>query len=115
LPLDFILTGGERHDSTQAEALLAERQTDFVIADKGYDFPKVRECIEAHGAIPVIPERRNRKQPQWWDGTLFKERHGVECFINKLKHYRRVFARYEKLETRYLAFVYIVATLIWLR
>ncbi len=115
LPLEFILTGGERHDSTQADALLRARQTDFVIADKGYDFENVRESIEGCGAIPVIPERRNRKQPKWWDGTLFKERHGVECLINKLKHYRRVFARFDKLRTRYLAFVHVVATLIWLR
>jgi transposase len=115
LPVDFILTGGERHDSTPAAGLLAQRETDFVIADKGYDFEPVRELIEAQGAIPVIPERRNRKHPKWWDGTLFKERAGVECLINKLKQYRRVFARYDKLAARYLAFVYFVATLIWLR
>src|SRR4029453_11285597 len=115
LPVDFILTGGERHDSTPAAGLLAQRETDFVIADKGYDFEPVRELIEAQGAIPVIPERRNRKNPKWWDGTLFKERAGVECLINKLNQYRRVFARYDKLAARYLAFVYFVATLIWLR
>lgn len=111
----FILTGGQRNDSTQADALLADCQTEFVITDKGYDFTNVCESIEARGAIPVIPERRNRKQPTWFDGALFKERHGIECCINKLKHFRRICVRYDKLAVRYLPFVHFVATLLWLR
>jgi transposase len=115
LPLRFILTGGQRNDSTQVEALLADFTSEFVIADKGYDFVNVRACIEAHGAIPVIPERKNRKQPTWYDKALYKERHAIECLINKLKQFRRLFARFDKLAPRYLAFLHLVATLIWLR
>src|SRR5207253_6294369 len=65
LPLELVLTGGQRHDSTQAATLLAGHHTDFVIADKGYDFVAVREQIEALGALAVIPPRSNRKRPEW--------------------------------------------------
>jgi transposase len=115
LPLRFILTGGQRNDSTQVAALLAGFTSDFVIADKGYDFVNVREWIEAHGAIPVIPERKNRKQPTWYDRALYKERHAIECLVNKLKQFRRIFARFDKLASRYLSLLHLVATLIWLR
>jgi transposase len=117
LPVDFVLTGGQRHDSSQADTLLARQPADFdfVIADKGYDFVHVREQIEQQGAIPVIPERRNRLQPNWYDRHLYQERHVIECFVNKIKHYRHIFARFDKLVTRYLSFLYFVSTLIWLR
>jgi transposase len=115
LPLNFILTGGQRHDSSQAPALLGAQPSDFVIADKGYDFVAIRAQIEALGAIPVIPERSNRKSPLWYDRSLYKERHVIECFINKLKQYRHIFSRFDKLASRYLGFLYFVSTLIWLR
>ena len=54
--------------------------------------------------MPVIPPRSNRKAPADYDRHLYRERHLVECFINKIKHYRRIFSRFEKLDTRYWAF-----------
>ncbi len=73
------------------------------------------EHIEAHGALPVIPVSKRRKITRWYDPHLYRERHAVECFVNKLKQYRHIFSRFDKLAYRYLAFVYFVATLIWLR
>ncbi len=64
---------------------------------------------------PVIPARSNRKESQAYDAYLYRERHLVECFINKIKHYRRVFSRFEKLDTGYLGFLHFTAALIWLR
>ena len=49
--------------------------------------------------MPVIPPRSNRKEPADYDRHLYRERHLVECFINKIKHYRRIFSRFEKLDT----------------
>ena len=57
----------------------------------------------------------NRKAPADYDRHLYRERHLVECFINKIKHYRRIFSRFEKLDTRYLGFLHFTAALIWLR
>ena len=67
------------------------------------------------GAIPVIPPRSGRKQPGEYDEWLYRERHLVECFMNKIKHYRRLFSRFDKLDRRFLGFLTFVGALIWLR
>ena len=114
-PLRFILTGGQQHDITQAEELIAGYAGEHVLADKGYDAQEFRQHILDLGMIPVIPPRSNRKAPADYDRHLYRERHLVECFINKIKHYRRIFSRFEKLDTRYLGFLHFTAALIWLR
>jgi transposase len=114
-PLRFRLTAGQRQDITQAPHLLAPFTADYVIADKAYDAEAFVQLIEQRGATPVIPARRNRQQPRAYDAHLYKERHLVECFINKLKYYRRVFARFDKSAARYLGFLNFAAALIWLR
>ena len=114
-PLRFILTAGQCHDSPQAEALIAGYATQAVIADKGYDSMDLINTVRAEGIEAVIPPRSNRKEPREYDKHLYKERHLVECFINKIKHYRRVFSRFEKLSKNYLGFLSFVSALIWLR
>ncbi len=114
-PLAFLLTAGQQHDVTQASDLLAQSHCDFLIADKSYDARDFLEELASQGTTPVIPPRKNRLQPQAYDAHLYKERHLVECFINKIKHYRRIFSRFEKLDVRYLGFLSFVSTLIWLR
>ena len=114
-PLHFILTGGERHDLTQAESLLAPFHFDAVIADKGYDSDHLRTLLEAKQVEVVIPSRRDRKQQRAYDKLLYKERNIVERFINRIKWYRRIFTRYEKLARRFMAFLQFAATLIWLK
>ena len=114
-PLDFVLTAGQAHDVTQGPTLLEGRQADYVSADKGYDFDAFIEVVEAMGALPVIPARKNRTEPRYYDLHLYKERHLVECFINKIKWYRRIFSRFDKLAKRFLGFLAFVSALIWLR
>ena len=114
IPLKFILTRGERHDISQAESLLPPFHFDAVIADKGYDSDPLRELLAAQQVEVVIPSRRYRKQPRDYDRIRYRERNIVERFINKIKWYRRIFTRYEKLARRYMAFLHLAATLIWL-
>ena len=114
-PLDFVRTGGQTHDVTQAPTILAGQRSEYVIADKSYDSDALLELIEQQGSIPVIPARRNRTMPRWYDRDLYKERHAVECFVNKIKHFRHIFSRFDKLASRYLAFLQFVSALIWLR
>ena len=87
----------------------------MLLADKGYDDAKLIEAAEAKGIQAVIPPRSNRKEQREYDKHLYKEHHLVECFINKIKHYRRVFSRFEKLSKNYLGFLSFVSALIWLR
>ncbi len=114
LPLTFILTGGERHDMSQAELLLAPFHFDAVIADKVYDSDPLRELLAAQQVEVDIPSLRYRKQQRDYDRIRYRERNIVKRFINKIMWCRRIFTRYEKLARRYMAFLHLAATLIWL-
>lgn len=114
-PLDFVLTPGQKHEVKQAPQLLAGHHCDYVIGDKAYDADDLLDLIENMGATPVIPPRKGRKNPQVYDKHLYKERHLIECFINKIKWFRRIFSRFDKLDVRYLDFLFFVSTLIWVR
>ena len=111
----FILTGGQRNDITQAEALIENLLPDYVIADKGYDADNFVLLVRKIKAEAVIPSKINRKIQRAVDTHLYKERHLIECCIGKLKHFRRVFSRFDKLAKNYLSFVQFASTMIWLR
>jgi transposase len=111
----FILTGGNRNDLTQAEALLENLFPDYVLADKGYDADNFVLLLQKRNAQVVIPSRINRKIQRVIDLNLYKERHLVECCIGKLKHFRRVFSRFDKLAKNYLSFVQFASIIVWLR
>lgn len=98
-PLRLILTAGQRHDSPQAGALIDGFEPQVLIADKGYHSAPLVESVTARGILAVIPPKKNRLAQRDYDQHLYRARHLIECFINKLKHYRRVFARFEKLST----------------
>jgi transposase len=103
-PLRFRLTAGQAHDITQAKALIANFQFDYLTADKSYDSDHFIQAVRDNEAVPVIPPRSNRKVMRDYDKYIYRERHLVECFINKIKRYPRVFSRFEKLSTSYMAF-----------
>jgi transposase len=111
----FILTGGQRNDITQAETLLENLFPDYVLADKGYDSDKFVLLLKKRNSKVVIPSRVNRKIQREIDLYLYKERHLIECCIGKLKHFRRVFSRFDKLAKNYLSFVQFASTIVWLR
>jgi transposase len=114
-PLRFLLTAGQRHDITQADDLIAAFDFERVIADRSYDSEEFLKLIAEKRAEAVIPPRKNRKEPREYDCHWYKERHLIECFFNKIKHYRRLFSRFEKLDQRHLGFLCFAGALIWLR
>ena len=95
-PIDFLLTGGQVADCTQALALLGARQPRFVVADKGYDADAIVQHVEASGAQPVIPPRANRTIQRAYDKTVYKQRNRIERCFSRLKHFRRIATRFEK-------------------
>ena len=113
--LKFSLTPGQRHDITQASYLIEGFENSNVIADKGYDSKNFIEQIEKQQCTPVIPPRSNRKDPREYDQHLYKERHLVECFFNKIKHFRRVFSRFDKKASSFMGFLAYASLLLWLR
>lgn len=88
---------------------------DHVIADTANDADWFLALLAELDSVAVIPPRANRTAQRDYDRHLYKERHLVESFINKLKWYRRIFTRFKKLARRYLAFIHFAAALIWLR
>jgi transposase len=114
-PLRLLLTAGQRHDSPQAQRLIENFEPLALIADKGYDSDDLIESVTAKGIVAVIPPKKSRLVQREYDRHLYRERHLIECFINKIKHYRRVFSRFEKLSKNYLGFLSFVSALVWLR
>lgn len=115
LPLKFILTPGQRNDITQAKLLSENISETTMVADKAYDANDFIESLIAKQCEMVIPPRKNRKEPREYNEHIYKERHVIECFFGKIKHFRRIFSRYDKSAQSYLSFLYFVGALVWIR
>jgi putative transposase len=110
-----MATGGERHDCTQAQALLEGVQAHAVLADKGYDADELVAWIQQTGAVAVIPPRSNRTGLRDDDTVLDTERNLVERMFGYRKHFRRVATRYDKTARAFLSFVQLAARYLWLK
>jgi putative transposase len=115
LPVRLIAGPGQQNDAARGDDLIDGLKAQAVLADKGYDSDHLRQKIKAQGGQPVIPPRRHRKTPLPYDKHLYKERNAVERFFNKLKHFRRVATRYDKLLANFIGFIKIAAIAIWIR
>jgi transposase len=87
----------------------------IVLADKAYDADRVRELIQEQGATPNIPPKSNRKWKPRFSERLYHERNLIERSFSKLKHFRRVATRYDKLAANFLAMVQLASIRLWLR
>lgn len=114
-PLRILLTGGNVHDVLPAAGLITGLSAEFVLADKAYDANAFIDIACSQGSHVVIPPRSNRHDQRDYDRHIYKERHLVECFFAKLKSYRRISTRYDKLSQSFKAAVMIAACLIWLQ
>ncbi|KGC65566.1 transposase DDE domain protein [Burkholderia pseudomallei] len=103
-PLRMIVTEGQVSDISCAHELVEHLRTGAVIADKGYDSDAFVNTIRATRAKAVIPPRSNRKTKRRYSRVLYRTRNIVERFFNRIKHFRRVSTRYDKLAGNYLAF-----------
>jgi len=104
-PVALSLTPGQAADITQADPLLDQVAPDAFLADKGYDSDALVETLQKRGIAPVIPPKANRREPRETDFALYRERNLVERFFCKLKQYRAIATRYDKLANTFLAAV----------
>ena len=115
-PVYVQLSAGNVEDSTVATDVLSHvpLKDAIIMADKAYGSKAIRSFIDEQSATYCIPPKSNTKEPwpcDWWQ---YKERHLVECFFQKLKLFRRIATRYDKLARRFLAFVHLACVFIWL-
>ena len=108
------LTPGQAADITQAVPLLDQVEPEALLGDKAYDADAFIETLDERGITPVIPSKANRTEPRKTDFALYRERNLVERFFNKIKQYRAISTRYDKLANTFLAAVALVCVLFWL-
>lgn len=114
-PLRFLLTPGQAHDLTGADALLPKMTANLLIADRAFDADaRVLRPLAAAGKSAVIPPRPNRLTPRQFDRELYKARHLIENFFCRLKQFRAIATRYDKTARNFLAAIHLAAATIWL-
>lgn len=109
----FCLTGGHAGDAPQATRLLESIFAEYVVADKAYDSKQIVEAIEAMGGTAVIPSQSTRKNQRQIDKDAYKLRNRIERFFCRIKQFRRIATRYDKLAGRFAGFVLVAAAMIW--
>jgi transposase len=113
-PVKLMLTPGQAHDLTCAESLLESADPGALLGDKAYDGDSLIGTLTQRGITPVIPPKANRKVPRACDFALYCERNLIERFFNKLKHFRAIATRYDKLAKIFLAGVQLASAMILL-
>lgn len=127
LPVTFLLTAGQRHESVMFEPLMAQGaikrtgrgrpqlRPQRVVGDKGYTGQPIRSYLQRRGIGAVIARRDNEsRQGTRFDRQAYRQRNRVERTFNQLKQFRRIATRYEKRAENYLAMLTIAAILLWL-
>jgi transposase len=111
----FVLLPGQRHDSIATQSLIAGVDFDALIADRAFDNDGLRSELNERAAIAVIPAKSHRKRPVPHDVEMYRWRHLVENYFQRLKEFRRIATRYDKTDTSFAAAIYLVAAFLALK
>ena len=110
-PVELMLTPGQDHDLAYAEPLIDSVDPQALIGDKAYDADPLIDTLNRREIIPVIPPKTNRKTTRHCNFALYCERNLVERFFNKLKHFRTIATRCDKLARNFLAGVQLASAM----
>ncbi len=106
----FSLSPGSDHDSPQGEQLLERMlrlpEQIYMLMDKAYEGDEMRAKVVEKGFIPVVPPKSNRKEPWEYDKERYKQRNEIERYFLRLKRFRRIFTRYDKLDSVFSGFIF---------
>lgn len=106
--LAFHLSPGNNHDAPEGRILISNIYSEhdhFLLMDRAYEDDKTRQAAKESGFIPVVPPKKNRKEPWNYDTELYKRRNEIERFFLRIKRFRKVFTRFDKLDVIYLGVV----------
>jgi transposase len=109
-----MLTPGQAHDLACAEPLIEGADPQTLLGDKAYDADPFIDSLTERQITPVIPPKANRKTKRPCDFALYCERNLIERFFNKLKHFRAIATRYDKLARNFLAGIHCACAIILL-
>jgi transposase len=108
--LTFALSPGSCHDAPEGRKLLTgygkAQQKTFLIMDRAYEGDETRQLALELGFDPVVPPKSNRIEPWEYDKEIYKKRNEIERLFRRLKGFRRIFSRFEKLDVIFIAFIY---------
>jgi transposase len=108
----FVLLPGQRHDSAGVAPLLTDLDFAALLADKAFDSDGFRTELDNRGAVAVIPPKANRVTTIPCDFEIYKWRHLVENFFCKIKEFRRIATRYDKIDTSFAAMIHLVGSVL---
>jgi transposase len=124
--MTFVLTAGQRHETTKLEVLMEQGtvkrvgrgrprvRPERVLGDKAYSSRKIRHYLKRRGIGYTIARRCDETRTGPFNRALYKERNYAERLINRLKQFRRVATRYEKRAVNFLAMVILASIMLWL-
>jgi len=116
LPIRLLLSPGQASDKAAAVPLIQSlSRTDDLVADRGYDARALIDLAALHGVRAHIPTQRDRHAQRSVDKAIYRQRNLVERFFSKMKHFRRIATRYDKLARNFLAAVALAAIRLWTR
>ena len=105
----FTLSGGNAHDAPEGELLLEELERlpeqVYLLMDRAYEGDKMRAKATEKGFIPIVPPKKNRKEPWDYDRKRYKQRNEIERYFLRLKRFRKIFTRYDKLDIVFSGFI----------
>jgi transposase len=115
LPVRFILGPGQQNDMAPAYDLVRGLRADQWLGDRAYDADGLCALITQQGGQAVIPPRKHRLFKRPYDVIAYKNRWGIEGFFGKLKQWRRIATRYDKIAANFLGFVKLASIMLWLK
>jgi transposase len=107
--ITFALSPGNAHDAPEGRELLRDLgpmpEGLPLLMDRAYEGDETRQLVLSLGMVPVVPPKSNRIEPWHYDRALYKKRNEIERLFRRLKGFRRIFSRFEKLDVLFLAFI----------
>ena len=117
--VEMHLSGGNIHDAPEGRVSIEKIGNAYegvpLLMDRAYEGDKTRNLAESYSHAPVVPPKKNRKEPWDYDEELYKRRNIVERLFRWLKEFRKVYTRYDKLDSMYLAFIQFACVTVWLK